>query len=275
MPVPTLCPFADRPAEGFLVKYAALSLTFMLSLLFCVSSQAQDLPVQGYKVVAVYPHDRNAFTQGLFIRDGYFYESTGLKGQSTIRQVAIQTGQVLKSVRLPDTVFGEGIIDWQDRVIGVTWTAGIGVEIGLKDFKMRRTFRYEGQGWGLTKDDSHLILSDGTNILRKFDPETLQEVDALAVTAKGQPVKHLNELEWVDGEIFANVWMTDRIARINPETGAVTGWIDLTGLLNSQGTVRSQVDVLNGIAYDGNRLFVTGKLWPLMFQIELTDADRS
>jgi glutaminyl-peptide cyclotransferase len=226
-------------------------------------------PVQGFKVVKAYPHDPNAFTQGLFFHEGFLYESTGLRGRSTVRKVEIETGRVLQAVQLPDEVFGEGIARWGDRLIAISWQEQTAFVLDLKTFKLWRKFNYPGEGWGITQNERELVMSDGTPELRFLDPLSFKETRRLRVTADGRPVAMLNELEWVDGEIWANVWQSDRIARINPKTGVVTAWIDLTGLLAMR---RGSEDVLNGIAYDAGRkrLFVTGKLWPQLFEIELT-----
>ncbi|MBV8603586.1 MAG: glutaminyl-peptide cyclotransferase [Pelomonas sp.] len=230
------------------------------------------LPVWGYQVVHAYPHDRGAFTEGLFWRDGYLYESTGLEGASSLRKVELQTGRVVQGVRLPDSVFGEGIVDWGDKIVGLTWKNQVGYVVDLKDFAFKSRFDYSGEGWGITRNDRELIQSDGTSALRFIDPNTLHETHRVEVTAEGQPVTQINELEWVDGEVYANIWQTDRIARIDPRTGHVLGWIDLAGLLpEAERKAAGQVDVLNGIAYDAakKRLFVTGKLWPKLYEIKL------
>lgn len=226
-------------------------------------------PVQGYKVVNTYPHDANAFTQGLFFHDGFLYEGTGLRGRSTIRKVEIETGKVLQAVELPGEFFGEGITMWGDRLIGLTWQEQTAFVLDLKTFKLWRKFNYAGEGWGITHNGRELIMSDGTPELRFLDPLTFKELRRVRVTADGLPVEQLNELEWVEGEVFANIWQTDRIARIDPKTGRVAGWIDLAGLLPQRSG--SGDDVLNGIAYDAKtkRLFVTGKLWPKLFEIQL------
>lgn len=226
-------------------------------------------PVQGYKVVKSYPHDPNAFTQGLFFHDGFLFEGTGLHGRSSIRKVDIETGRVLQAVELPDEFFGEGVTRWGDRLIAITWQQQTAFVLDLKTFKLWRKFSYPGEGWGLTHSERELVMSDGSAELRFLDPATFKELRRVRVTADGRPLAQLNELEWVDGEIFANVWQTDRIARIDPKTGRVTGWIDLTGLLSPRSGTE---DVLNGIAYDAakKRLFVTGKLWPKVFEIQLT-----
>ncbi len=233
-------------------------------------SQAGGIPEYGYEVVHAYPHDPLAFTQGLFYLNGFLYESTGLNGESSIRKVRLETGEVLQRHDVPEQYFGEGIVNWKDRVIEITWKTQVGFIYDLASFGLKGQFSYPGEGWGLTQDGKRIIMSDGTADLRFWDPETLRETRRVRVTADGAPVDQLNELEWVKGEVYANVWQTDRIARIDPASGKVVGWIDLTGILSPADRER-QVDVLNGIAYDAaaNRLFVTGKLWPKLFEIKL------
>jgi glutaminyl-peptide cyclotransferase len=236
-----------------------------------LSAAPASAPVYGYKVVRSYPHDPLAFTQGLTYHDGVLYEGTGLVGRSSIRKVRLETGEVLQIRHLAEPYFGEGIAIWQDSLIQLTWQSEIGFVYDLATFEPRRTFRYTGEGWGLTHDGTRLIMSDGsaTGTLRLLDPATFRETGRLTVRDGAIPVKGLNELEFVKGEIYANVWNTDRIARISPRTGQVTGWIDLRGLLDPREA--AGVDVLNGIAYDAaaDRLFVTGKLWPRLFEIQL------
>lgn len=234
------------------------------------ASQAGGIPEYGYEIVHVYPHDPLAYTQGLFYLDGLFYEGTGLNGRSSIRKVRLETGEVLQKRDLPEQYFGEGIVNWKDRLLEITWRSQTGFVYDLAGFAPRSQFRYPGEGWGLTQDGKRIIMSDGTSELRFWDPDTLQETGRITVTADTVPVAELNELEWVKGEIYANVYQTDRIARIDPASGNVVGWIDLSGIL-SPADRAGQVDVLNGIAYDvkGDRLFVTGKLWPKLFQIRL------
>ena len=226
-------------------------------------------PVYGYEVVRTYPHDPNAFTEGLFLRDGFLYESTGLEGASSIRKIVLETGAVENERSISSQYFGEGIIDWKDKLIQLTWKNQVGFVYGVDDFETRGAFSYAGEGWALTRDDKRIIMSDGTSRLRFLDPETLKETGGITVTDEGRPVDQLNELEWVKGEILANIWQTDRIARIDPATGKVKGWIDLTGLLPEAD--RARADVLNGIAYDAkaDRLIVTGKLWPRMYEIKV------
>jgi len=232
--------------------------------------RAGEAPVYGYEVVHVYPHDPLAFTQGLFYLDGFLYESTGLEGQSSIRKERLETGEVLERHDIPEAYFGEGIVNWQDRLMELTWTTQVGFVYDLASFNPEREFHYTGEGWGLTQDGKRIIMSDGTAQLRFWDPQTLAETGRITVTANGEPVKDLNEMEWVNGQIYANVWQTDRIARIDPKSGDVVGWIDCKGLLSAS-DLRGQEDVLNGIAYDakGGRLFVTGKKWPKLFEIRL------
>ena len=228
-------------------------------------------PVYGYKVVTSFPHDPGAFTEGLFYRDGFLYEATGLEGRSDIRKTKLATGEVLMRATLPAQYFGEGIIDWNDKLIELTWKNQTGFTYDEDSFRLTGVFNYTGEGWALTKNDHQLIMSDGTSQLRLLDPVTLKETGRIKVTEHGAPVDQLNELEWVKGEILANIWQTDRIARIDPKTGHVTGWIDLKGLLSPADQAGRNVDVLNGIAYDAakDRLFVTGKFWPKIYQIKL------
>jgi glutaminyl-peptide cyclotransferase len=225
----------------------------------------------GYEIVHAYPHDTLAFTEGLFLLDGVMYESTGLEGESHIRKVKLETGEVLQNHALPRQYFGEGIIHWKDRIIGLTYKTEIGFIYDGATLEVKGDFRYPGEGWALTQDGQRIYMSDGTSEIRIWDPETLKETGRIQVTDQGQPVNNVNELEWVRGEIFANVWTTDRIARIDPSTGNVTGWIDLTGLLKREDRIEGRTDVLNGIAYDAanDRLFVTGKRWPKLFEIRL------
>ena len=236
-----------------------------------VSSQpaGPSLPVFTYTLVRSYPHDAAAFTQGLQYVDGFLYEGTGNHGESSIRKVRLETGEVLQKRDLPRQYFGEGIVVRKDELVQLTYKTEIGFVYDRQTFAPKRTFKYQGEGWGLTDNGQHLIMSDGSDRLRLLDPATLKELRRIAVTAGGTPVNNLNELEWVKGEVFANIWQTDYIARIDPATGRVTGWIDLRGLLSPR--ERAKTDVLNGIAYDaaGDRLFVTGKWWPRVFEIKL------
>lgn len=265
---------------NYLPKRAAFFLLLVPALVLPVScagvpgepipADGKDaVPVYGYRVVNAYRHDQEAFTQGLSFADGWLYEGTGLHGHSTLRQVELQTGDVRKLVKLPERYFGEGITVSSDRIIQLTWQAGTGFVYDRESFARLEEFRYETEGWGITEDGENLIMSDGSAVLRFLDPETFRETRRLEVKGPDGPVNRLNELEYVRDEIYANVWQTERIARIDPASGRVTGWIDLGGLLRREEAAGA--DVLNGIAYDrnGKRLFVTGKLWPWLFEIEI------
>jgi len=239
------------------------------TLTAAAAQRGQPAPVYGYEVVNVYPHDRNAFTQGLLFRDGVLYESTGLNGRSSLRKVQLETGKVLQQASVDSRYFAEGLTDWGPRLVQLTWNTNVGFVYDLASFKRLETFSYEGEGWGLARDARRLVMSDGTPTLRFLDPQTLKVVGRLPVTDGNLPVDDLNELEVIDGQVYANVWMTDRIAMISPESGRVTGWINLAGLM-PRGSVSGDA-VLNGIAYDAQRkrLFVTGKLWPSLFEIRI------
>ncbi len=223
-----------------------------------------------YRIVHTYPHDPQAYTQGLLFVDGHLYESTGLKGRSSLRMVDLETGRVLQRVVVPSQYFAEGLAAWGSTLIQLTWQSHVVFVYDRFSFRLLRTMNYQGEGWGLTDDGRNLILSDGTATLHFLDPQTLREVRRIVVKDRGTPVTQLNELEYIRGEIYANVWHTDRIARISPATGQVLGWIDLTGLLEPD-EVSDPEAVLNGIAYDAarDRLFVTGKLWPKLFEIKV------
>jgi glutaminyl-peptide cyclotransferase len=248
-------------------------LTFWVALAARASYAADEppIPVYTYKVVHVYPHDPGAFTEGLFYLNGYLYESTGIEGQSSIRKVRLQTGEVVQAHELPAEYFGEGITYWDNRLVGLTWKSKIGFVYNLRTFAVESHFQYPGEGWALTRNDREIIMSDGTPDLRILDPKTLHEVRRIHVTAHGRPVYQLNELEWMQGYVLANIWQTNQIARIDPNTGEVVAWIDLTGILPEQDRISGHPDVLNGIAYDSSkdRLFVTGKLWPKLFEIRI------
>jgi glutamine cyclotransferase len=233
------------------------------------ATQAARVPEYGYEIVHTYRHDPLAYTQGLVYMDGVLYEGTGLEEESTIRKVKLETGEVLQKRDVPG-VFGEGIILWKDRLYELTWRHQIGFIYDAKTFEPRGRFEYPGEGWGLTLDGKRIIMSDGTAQLRFWDPETLKETGRITVTDDGRPVDQLNELEFIKGEVWANVYQTNRIARIDPATGKITGWVDLSGLLKPEDR-NDLTDVLNGIAYDasGDRVFVTGKRWPKLFEIRV------
>lgn len=226
-------------------------------------------PAAKYRVVRVYPHDPEAFTQGLVYLDGFLYEGTGLNGRSSIRKVKLENGEVVQIQKVDSQYFGEGIAVKGDTIYELTWQSEIGFLYDRATFSRKGTFNYKGEGWGLTHDGQRLIMSDGTAFLRFLDPGSLKELSRIQVKDGTSPVGNLNELEYVKGEIFANVWQTHRIARISPKTGRVTAWLDLDGLLTPREA--QQADVMNGIAYDaaGDRLFVTGKLWPKLFEIKI------
>jgi len=272
-----------RKVRPLLTRWQHRSVGLALSLLALAGCTLQTPPVQPpspptaappahytYRVIQTYPHDPTAFTQGLVFHQGALYEGTGLVGESTLRKVELESGVVLDRLTLPPEQFGEGIAILGERIVQLTLNSGIGYVYDLSSFRQLATFSYPGEGWGLTHDGLRLILSDGTPTLRFLDPESLDEIGQLSVTDGGQPVGGLNELEFVEGDVFANLWPTDRVARISLETGQVVGWIDFAGLLPAASRTPG-VEVLNGIAYDAERgrLFVTGKRWPSLFEIEL------
>lgn len=254
--------------------WCALQLSLALcTLSFAMPSRAA-IPIYDVEVVHSYPHDTGAFTEGLFYLNGFLYESTGLERHSSIRKVRIDTGEVVQKVDIAPQYFGEGIVNWQGHLISLTWKSQTGFVFDLATFKLQRHFKYPGEGWALTRNDRQLIMSDGTSDLRFLDPNTLTETRRIHVTVEGKPLLNLNELEWVKGEIYANVWQTNWIVRIDPGSGEVIGLINLAGLLRPSDLVQGQTDVLNGIAYDAkrDRLFVTGKNWPKLFEIQLRKA---
>ena len=244
---------------GFLAMNACASAT----------AQRQAAPVQGFKVVATYPHDAKAFTQGLVFAGGEFFESTGLNGESSLRRVEITTGKVLQEMKVPDEYFAEGLALVGDELLQLTWQHQRGFVYDRKTFAQKRTFPYKGEGWGIAYDATGgLVMSDGSDQLTFLDPKTLVPIRSIRVRDAGRPIGQLNELEWVEGEVWANVWTTDRVARISPVTGDVKAWVDLTTLW-PRGQRQPPADVLNGIAYDKatRRIFITGKKWPRLYQI--------
>jgi glutaminyl-peptide cyclotransferase len=252
---------------------AALFTALFLQPLFGQSSRRSypnQTPEYTFKIIRTFPHDSNAFTQGLAYHDGFLYEGTGRNGQSSLRKVRVETGEVLQRVNLTPEFFGEGIALIDNKVVQITWQSHVGFVYSIGDFRLLRRFSYPGEGWGLATNGREIFMSDGTSEIRVLDGKTFAEQRRLKVRDGNTPVTLLNELEFVEGEIFANVWKTDRMARISPTTGKVTGWIDLKGILSP--IYRLEPDaVLNGIAYDavGKRLFVTGKLWPSLFEIQV------
>lgn len=252
------------------MKTRLLALSLLLLPALAVASD--PIPAYRYTVVHAYPHDRTAYTEGLFYRDGALFEATGTVGASSVRKVELNSGKVLQQTATPWPDYGEGIVAWKDRLIQLTWQDHEGIIYDLATLTPRAKFAYSGEGWALTDDGTHLLMSDGTPTIRVLDPDSLQQVGHIDVTADGKPLANLNELEWVKGELYANVWLTNRIARIDPASGKVVGWIDLTGLGPDPSTLPDPTnDVLNGIAYDAvhDRLFVTGKCWPQLYEIRL------
>jgi glutaminyl-peptide cyclotransferase len=260
-------PHLLRPWTLF-AALAALALSITSS--GATSGRPGAVGADTYKIVHVYPHDDQAYTQGLIFRDGYLYESTGLNGRSSLRKVKLETGEIVQQRAVDARYFAEGLTEWSGELLQLTWRSEIGFIYELTTFAPRRTFTYPGEGWGLTHDSMSLILSDGSATLRFIDPTSFRETRRILVKDGNTPVTDLNELEYVGGEVYANVWHTNRIARISPDTGKVNTWIDLTGLMSSRFRLDPEA-VLNGIAYDpgGKRLFVTGKLWPKLFEIQI------
>ncbi len=237
-------------------------------LLACAIAQAAA-PEYGFKIVHVFPHDRNAFTEGLEYHDGFLYESTGLEGKSVLRKVRLETGTPLQEIHLAPQIFGEGFTVFNGRIFQLTYKTQIGYVYDFATFALQRTFAYKGEGWSLTNDGSHIYMDDGSAQIRVWDPVTLQEQKRINVHDGAKSIDNVNELEWIKGEIYANIWHSDRIARISPVDGHVIAWIDLKDILPPSD--RDHIDVLNGIAYDaqGDRLFVTGKWWPKLFEIKI------
>ncbi len=246
------------------------SRSVVIALCIAIGAIASARAADSYQVVHSYPHDEQAFTQGLIYLDGHLYESTGLEGHSSLRMEELETGRILQFHDVPSQYFAEGLASWGNTLIQLTWQNHVALVYDRSTFRFLRTLPYTGEGWGLTGDSKSLILSDGTATLRFLYPATFKLQRRITVRDHGQPVTQLNELEYVHGEIYANVWHTDRIARISPVTGKVLGWIDLTGLLPESQRLSAEA-VLNGIAYDAvnDRLFVTGKLWPKIFEIKV------
>jgi glutamine cyclotransferase len=250
-----------------------VGLAFLLALLCPINAKAA--PTSGYKVVATYPHATDSYTEGLFYLNGLFYEGTGLKGRSAVMAIQPQTGKPLQQLDLPPQYFGEGIVDWGSNLYEWTWQSHICFVYDRFSLRPIKQFTYEGEGWGMTRTASELITSDGTATLRFRDPETFKETRHIVVKDGPRSIDQLNELEYIKGEIYANIWHDDRIVRISPRDGRVLGWIDLTGLLPNDQRVNGEA-VLNGIAYDAqhDRLFVTGKQWPKIFEIKIDNHNK-
>ncbi|MBU7029747.1 MAG: glutaminyl-peptide cyclotransferase [Theionarchaea archaeon] len=249
-----------------------LPVLVLLAVLTVVGCTYQDSDIQfyTYKIINTYPHDPTAFTQGLVFDNSFIYEGTGLRGQSSLRKVDLETGTIIQAYELPPQFFGEGITIYENTIIQLTWQSHTGFVYDKETFELLKEFTYPTEGWGITHDGTKLIMSDGTSILHFLDPETFEKIGSINVYDTNGPVTRLNELEYINREIYANVWQTDYIVRIHSQTGQVTGRIDLEGLLTPE-ECNQRVDVLNGIAYDAEngRLFVTGKWWPYLFEIEL------
>ena len=251
---------------------ARIALLLALLAAIVLPAAAED---ETYRIVHTYPHDPHAYTQGLLFTDGHLYESTGLQGGSSLRMVDLETGRALQSQPVANQYFAEGLAAWKGSLIQLTWQSHVAFVYDRFSFRLLRTLSYTGEGWGLTSDEKELILSDGTATLRFLDPGDFHVLRRVKVKDHGKPVDQLNELEWVKGEIYANIWHSDRVARISPKTGQVLGWIDLTGLLPEEERSSPEA-VLNGIAYDAahDRLFVTGKLWPKLFEIRAVEGPK-
>lgn len=259
------------PSTAIFLALASFALVPSLAADNAVNqTQSSPVPVYGYKIINVYPHDETAFTEGLFYDGKTLYESTGLYDNSTLRQVDLTTGRILKLYRLADEFFGEGLTLWKDQLVQLTWQSGIGFVYDKKSFNKTRSFDYNREGWGITTDGRRLIMSDGSDSLYFMYPDTFDDAGSVRVEYNGNPVSQLNELEFIKGKVYANVYYTSMIAIISPETGEVTGWIDLQGLVDRE-TEQGSVDVLNGIAYEEDKdlLLVTGKLWPELFEIKI------
>jgi glutaminyl-peptide cyclotransferase len=254
------------------MRFCFLFRALVLSLAAIVAASCAGAD-DSYKVIHTYPHDPRAYTQGLVFIDGHLYESTGLNGRSSLRMDDLDSGRVLQSAPVPGQYFAEGLAPWGSTLVQLTWQSHVAFVYDRFSFRLLKTLHYDCDGWGLTEDGKNLIESDGTSEIRFFDPQTFHEVRHITVKDHGAQVAELNELEYIHGQIYANVWHTDRIARISPATGQVLGWIDLSGLLPA-GSVSDPEAVLNGIAYDAvhDRLFVTGKLWPRLFEIKVVSA---
>ncbi len=240
----------------------------VIGVIFQVNLLLAQVPMLQYKVADIYPHSRNAFCQGLVFYKGYFYEGTGLYGKSSVRKVDVKTGKVIKIVKLPGNLFGEGITILDNKLFQLTWKSGIGFIRDINNLETIGSFTYSGEGWGLTNDGNYLIMSDGTSRIKYMDSKSFKVVKTLDVYNNGKKLKLLNELEYINGKIFANVWYSDSIAVISPNTGNVDRWIDFSTLKKRND---KKINVLNGIAYNfsNKKMFVTGKYWDKLFEISL------
>ena len=272
----------DRPLTLTLVVFAIL----VFSVQICLSNTDNTIknftptftPIFYYEIIKVFPHDPQAFTQGLVWEDGLLYEGTGLYGDSSLRKVELETGKILQLYQLPEIYFGEGITIFEERIYQLTWKEQIGFIYDTESFQLLETFSYPHEGWGITHDEEYLIISDGSPVLHFVDPLTFKEVKQVKVHDQQTLVYRINELEYIKGKIFANIWQTDLIAIISPESGEVFAWVDLSDILENVHIKANQpIDVLNGIAYDSlnERLFVTGKWWPVVFQIKITEKSEN
>jgi glutaminyl-peptide cyclotransferase len=256
--------------EQRILKHMSKNGTFAIQK-FSVTFMSDIVPkTYGYEIIKVYPHDTKAYTQGLVFDNGFLYEATGLKGESTLRKEQLSTGDPIQSISLDSQIFGEGITIFNDKIIQLSWQNNIGFVYDKKTFQLLEKFNYPTEGWGLTNDRKNLIMSDGTNKLYFLEPQSYSEIGRIEVFDNKGPVDELNELEYINGQVYANIYRTDKIACIDPKTGKVLAYIDLSKLLPS-GDYLPDTDVLNGIAYDiaGKRLFVTGKKWPKLFEIKV------
>jgi glutamine cyclotransferase len=256
------------------IVLVAVTIAIVLATIILLKDETADTKIVNYtyEVIKVYPHDPNAFTQGLVMEEGVLYEGTGLYGSSTLRRVDLETGNVLETRVLSEGYFGEGITIFGNKIIQLTWKANKAFVYDKSSFDLIEEFSYPTEGWGITTDGTYLIMSDGSANLYFLDPETFETIRKVEVW-DNQPVTRLNELEYIEGRVYANIWLTDKIAIIDPDSGLVTGWIDLKGIYATENS--NSNDVLNGIAYDEqyNRLFVTGKRWTKLFQIEMTASE--
>jgi glutamine cyclotransferase len=252
--------------------YVVLFATFLVQLSSCDLENSSYTPVYDFSIVKEYPHDSTAFTQGLAYEKGVLYEGTGLYGKSSLRKVDLETGSILKIVTLPNGLFGEGITIWDNKLIQLTWQSGIGLVYNKSTMNKVDEFAYPTEGWGITSDGKKLIMSDGTDTLILLDPNSFQKIGELKVRDRDRAIFGLNELEFVKEEIYANIWPTCKIAIISPQTGKILAWIDLENRIRDWNW--KNVDVLNGIAYDNerDRIFITGKLWPKLFEIRISGA---